>query len=135
MGLCDQRRRWIISYHWLDCILLSAGSYRIVDWVVLYRLDWIVSYRLDHLMKHWLLCDSWLLAGWEGWTGWGVGGTRVGRNDVSRRRNGSATIGSGTGAPPLALEGRGYAGSGGWHQLCRCCKGTEYFCCRIKIVP
>ena len=49
-------------------------------------------------------------------------GTGVGRTDVSTRRNGIATMGSGTGAQPLALEGRWAMGSGGWHQLCWGCK-------------
>ena len=52
-------------------------------------------------------------------------GRGVGRTDVSTRRNGSTTIGAGTGAPPLALEGKMSVGSGGWHQLIRCCKGAE----------
>ena len=47
MGLSGQSRRWVILYHRMDCIVLSAGSYRIVVWIVLYRLDWIVSYWLD----------------------------------------------------------------------------------------
>ena len=36
----------------------------------------------------------------------GIGGTGVGRTNVSTRRNGSATMGAGTGVPPLALEGQ-----------------------------
>ena len=86
--------------------IVSAGSYRI---------SWIVSYRLDRIRKHWLSCTGWLLAGWDGWdgwTGWDVGGTRVGRTDVSNRWNWSATMGSGTVAPPLALEGKRAVGSG-----------------------
>ena len=54
MGLYDHRRHWIISYYCLDCILLSAGLYRIVGWIVLYQLDWIVSYRLDLIVSYWL---------------------------------------------------------------------------------
>ena len=37
---------------------------------------------------------------------------------------GLALSGAGTGAPPLAVEGRRAVGSGGQHQLRRCCKGT-----------
>ena len=57
------------------------------------------------------------------------GGTKF-----SRRRNGRATIGAGTGAPTLALEERRAVGSGGWHQLHRCCKGAEYLCRSSKII-
>ena len=39
--------------------------------------------------------------------GWDVG------TNVIRHRNGSATIGSGTGATPLDIEGRRVVGSGG----------------------
>ena len=81
-----------------------------------------------------LRCAGWLLPTWDGWTGWGVGGTGVGRKNVSIRRNGSATMGAVTGAPPLALEGRRAMRSGRWHQLCRCCKDTEYLCRRSKII-
>ena len=49
-------------------------------------------------------------------------GRGVVRMDVRTRRNGSTTMGSGTGAPPLALKGRRDIGSGGWHQLRRNCK-------------
>ena len=58
---------------------------------------------------------GWLLTGWDGWTGWGVGGTGAGRTDVCRRRNRSATMGAGTGAPPLYLEGRRATLIGKWH--------------------
>ena len=54
-------------------------------------------------------CAGWLLPtwdGWGGWTAWGVGGTGVGRMGVSTCRNGSATLGAGIGAPPLAVERR-----------------------------
>ena len=47
---------------------------------------------------------------------------------------GPTLVGSGMGAPPLALEGRRAVGSGGWHQLRRCCKGAEYLCRSIKII-
>ena len=60
--------------------------------------------------------------------------TGVGRTDVSTRRNVSAAMGDGTGAQPLALEGRRAMGSGGWHQLCRGCKDAEYLCRRGKII-
>ena len=127
MGLSGQRRHWIISYHRLhrlddivlyrlDCIVLSAGLYRIV---------WIGSYRIVWIRKHCLLCAGWLLDGWDGWDGW----TRM---DVSTHRNLSFTMGSRTGAPPLALEGRQAMGSGGWHQFCWWCKDTEYLCRRSK---
>ena len=88
---------------WVFMIRAEAGSYHILGWIVSYRrtdrilsagLDCIVFYRLDHIRKHWILCASWLLAGWDRWTGWDVGGTGMGWTDVSRRRNGSATIGS-----------------------------------------
>ena len=42
--------------------------------------------------------------------------------------------GAGTGAPTLALEGPREVGSGGWHQLRRCCKGAEYLCWGSKII-
>ena len=119
---------WIVSYCRLDCIISPAGSDRIV-WIGLYHIGWI--------RKHWLLCAGWLLAGWEGWyrwTGWGIGGTGVVRMDVITRLNRSATMGSGTGAPTLALEGRQAMGSGGWHQLCRCCNDADYLCWRSKII-
>ena len=82
------------------------------------RLDWIVSYCIGWMSKHRLLCIVWLLLGcygWGGWTGWGVGETGVGRTVVRARRNRS----TGTGAPPLALEGLWCAGWllrtwGGW---------------------
>ena len=122
MGLSDQRRCW------LDCIGLSAGSYRI---------GWIVLYRLDCIRKHWILRIGWLLPGWDGWggwTGWDVGGTGVGLTEFSRRQNGSATIGTGTGASPLALEGRQAVGSGGWHQFYLCCNGEEYLCRSRKTI-
>ena len=51
--------------------------------------------------------------------------------DVSRHQNGSATIGAGTGAPPLALEGRRAVGSGagtnyvGATRARSICVGTE----------
>ena len=124
----------------LDHIVSSAGLYRIVVWIVLYRrLDSIVSdgfgsYRIVWIRKHWILCAGWLLAGWYGWTGWGVGGTGVGRTVVSTCRNGSATMGAGTGAPLMALEGRRAMIIGGWHQLHHCCKEADYLCQRGKII-
>ena len=119
---------WIVSYCRLDRIVQSAGSYGI---------GWIGSYRISWISKHWLLCAGWLLAvwdRWDRWTGWGVGGTGVGRTDVSTRRNRSATMGSGTGAPPLDLDGRRAMGSCDWHQLRRCCKDADYLCRRSKIL-
>ena len=79
-------------------------------------------------------CASWLLPTWDGWTGWGVGGTGVGRTNVRTCRNRSATMGAGTGAPPLALEGRRAMQSVSWHQLCRCRKDAEYLFRRSKII-
>ena len=126
MGIFGQRIHWIIEYPRMDCIVLPAGLYRIVGWIGSYYIFWI--------RKHWLLCADWLLVGWDGWTGWGVGGTGVGRTDVSTCRNGSAIMGAGTGEPPLALVGPQAMGSGGWHQLHRCCKDAEYLCWRSKII-
>ena len=60
----------------------------------------------------------------------GPDGTGVGRG----WDEGPTLAGAGTVAPPLALEGRRAAGSGGWHQLRRCCKGTEYLCQSSKII-
>ena len=80
---------------------------------------------------------GWLLPtwdGWEGWTGWGVGGTGTGQTNVSTRRNGGATMGAGTGAPPLALEEQRAMRSGSWHHLYRCCKDVDYLCRRSKII-
>ena len=80
MDISDQRGLWMdVSAYRLDCIIL-AGSYGIV---------WIVSgdtgfYALTGL----------LLAGWNGWTGWDVGGTGVVWTDIIRRQNASVTIGS-----------------------------------------
>ena len=128
MGLSGQRRHWIILYHRLDYIVLSAG---------LYCIGSIGSYLIGWIRKHWILCACWLLAGWDGWdgwTGWGVGGTGVVCTDVSTFQNGSATMGAGTGVSPLALEGRRSMGSGAWHQLRWCCKDAEYLYRRIKII-
>ena len=94
----------------------------------------ILSHCIGWISKHQLLCTSWLLPGWDGWTGWGVGGTGVGQTDVRTRRNGSATMGARTGAPPLAPEGWRAMWSGSWHQLCRCCKDVEYLRQRSKII-
>ena len=127
---------WIVSYCQLDRIV-SAGSHPNVGWIISYWLDWIISYRIGWIRKHWLLCTGWLLPGWyrwDGWTGWGVCGKGVGRTEVSTRRNRSATMASGTGAPLSALEDRRSMGSGSWHQLCRCCKDAEYLCRRSKII-
>ena len=61
-----------------------------MSWLVYY---WMyVMYGLDGTL---------VVRGWDVWT------------DISRRQNGSATIGSGTGAPLLDLEGRVVVGSGG----------------------
>ena len=67
----------------------------------------------------------------------GMDGTLVRRGwdegtNVSRRRNGRATIGAGTGAPPLCLEGRKAVGSSGWYQLRQCCKEEDYFLAKQK---
>ena len=119
---------WIVLYRWLDRII-SAG----LDCIVLavsYRIGWIVSYWMGCIRKHCLLCAGWLLAGWDGWTGWDIGGMGVVCTNVSRRLYGSGTIGTGMGAPPLALEGRQAVGSGSWYQLRWCCKGADYLCQR-----
>ena len=82
MGLSSQRRHWIISYHRLDCIILSSGSYRIVDWIVSYRLDWIVSSWLD---QETLAFMRWLITGCMG---------RMGRMDwMGRWWDGDGTDG------------------------------------------
>ena len=86
------------------CIVLSALLLCLLDHIVLAgldQLDWIGLYRSVWTRTHRILCIGWLLLGWDGWTGWGVGGTGVGRTVVSVCRNGS----TGTGAPPLDLEG------------------------------
>ena len=133
------RKLWM-GLEWVFLARVDTGSYRIIDWIVSYfRLDHIVSAGLDRVVSAGsgntgFLWAGWLLAGWDRWTGWGVGGAGVGRTDVSTHRNKSATMGAGTGALPLALEGRRAIGSGGWHQLRRCCKGAEYLCRRSKII-
>ena len=116
---------FIVSYCRLDIIVLSAGSYHIV---------WIGSYRIGWIRKHWLLCAVWLLARWDGWTGWGVGRMGVGRTYISTHRNRSSTMGTGTGAPQLSLEGKRTVRSGGYHQLRQCCKDADYLCRIIKII-
>ena len=119
---------WIVFYCHLDRIASLAGSYCI---------GWIGSHHIGWIRKHWLLCAGWLLSGqdgWGKWTGWGIGGTGVGRTDISTRRNGSATMGAGTGAPPLDLEGHWAIGSGVWHQFLWCCKYMDHLCWRSKII-
>ena len=62
---------------------------------------------------------------WMDWMGhWWDGGETYGRQ---RQQNGSATIGAGTGAPPLALEGRRAVGSGVCRQLLRSCERRGVF--------
>ena len=61
-------------------------------------------------------------------------GIGVGRTEVSTRRNRSDTMVTGTGSPPLALEGQRVMGSGGWHQLRQGCKDAEYLSWRGKII-
>ena len=63
-----------------------------------------------------------------------VGRGRDGGTIISRHQNGSTTIGTRTGEPSLAIEGRWVVGSSGWHQSRRCCKGAEYFCWIRKII-
>ena len=98
--------------YWIDRIglIVSAGSYR------LDRIGWLVSVSVLGLLVEtgFYALAGLLLAGWDEWTGWGVGGT-----DVSRRRNRSTTIVARIGEPPLALEGQRVVGMGGWHQLCQ----------------
>ena len=122
---------------WVLMIRRDAGSCRIILWIVSYRLDRILSYRLYCIWKHRILCAGWLLPGWygwDGWTGWGVGQTGVGRTDISNHQNGSATIGTGIGAPKLALEGQQDMGIDGCHQLRRCYKDVEYLCRKSKAI-
>ena len=85
---------------WVFLIRGDAGwivsDYRIdrIGWIVLYWLDGIVSSKSYHII--------WILSGDTGFyaladlllAGWDVGGTGVGWAEVSRRRDGSATIGS-----------------------------------------
>ena len=69
---------------------------------------------MNCIKKHWFLFAGWLLDGWYRcylWNGWDVGGTGVGCTNIIRRRNGSATIGIGMGAPPLDIEDRRDVGS------------------------
>ena len=135
-------RQLRMGLEWVFLVRGDTGSYRIIGWIVSYcRLDCIISsaglYRIVWIRKHWPLCASWLLYGWDGWdgwTGWGIGETGVRRTDVSNRQNRSATMDVGTGAPPLALEEKRDMGSGGWHHLGWCCKDAEYLCRRSKII-
>ena len=61
------------------------------------------SYRMDCIgidigfarINGFYALAGFLLSGWDGWTGWDVGGME-----------GQTLAGAGTGAPPLALEGR-----------------------------
>ena len=71
----------------------------------------------------------WLVRYWLDGTD-GLDGVLVGRGGME----GPTLAGTGTGAPPLDLEGWKEVGSGGWHQLCWCCKGAEYLCRSIKII-
>ena len=71
----------------------------------------------------------WLVYYWLDGTD-GMDGTLVGRGGME----GPMLAGTGTGAPPLALEGRQVVGSGGWHQFHRCCKGADYLCQSSKII-
>ena len=61
---------------------------------------------------------------------WDRGGTE----NVRRCRNGIATMGAGTGTPPLALEGQRAMRSGRWNQFCRCCKDAEYLFPKSKTI-
>ena len=75
MGIYDQRRRWI------DCIGLSAGSYRI-GWIVSYwmdRIGWILLVLVLGLLVEtgFYAMAGLLLAGWDGCTGWDIGETGV----------------------------------------------------------
>ena len=75
-----------------------------------------------------LACKNWLATVWKGQA------NQMGRGWDRGGMEGPTLDGSGTGAPPLALEGQRAAGSGGWHQLCWCCKGAEYLCQSTKII-
>ena len=115
LGGSLQRRLWLDR---IGLIVLagSSGSYWLdrIGWIVLVLVLVLLgengSYKLAGL----------LLAGWDGWTKWGVDVTGVGRTDVSTNWNKSATMGAGTGAPLLDLEGWMAIGSSGWNQLRRC---------------
>ena len=101
------------------------------NWIVLNLFDG--SYRLNHIgigigligfaQRNWLfvIClvlGNWLATGWMGRMDWtGRGWYRVGIE-------GPTLAGTIMGAPPLALEGRRVAVSGGCHQLRRYCKGA-----------
>ena len=108
----------------MDCIGLVvsdglSGSHRLDS------IGWILSVLVLGLLGKtcFYALGGLLLAGWDGWTGWDVGGMEV-----------PALAGAGTGAPPLDLQERKAVGSGGWNQLRRCCKGAKYFCQSGKIV-
>ena len=101
------------------------GLYRLIDWIVSYRLDRIVSsglYQetLDFMRSLVCYCHD----GTDG-----LYGALVGRGWY-----GPTLAGARTGVPPLALEGRRLVGGGGWHQLHWCCKGAEYLCRSSKII-
>ena len=85
-----------------------------------------------------LYCIGWIISGNTGFYAlagyWldgtdGLDGTLVGRG-----WDGPTLAGARTGVPPLALERRRAVGSGGWHQLRRCCKGVDYLCRSSKII-
>ena len=121
LGSTLQRRRLIVlagssvSY-WLDCIgwIILAGSY--------WYWSWVFSYKLAFMC--WLVWFNWLATSYMGRTdkmvrGWD-GGT-----DVSRRRNGSTTMGywgaTGVGKRWLA-------------PIRQWCKGVKYFFQSSKII-
>ena len=121
-----------------------AGLYWLIDWIILYQMDrivldvsyricWIVLYRFDRIISagpgntvFYALAGYWL-DGTDGTDG-------LDGKLVVRGWDGQELSGAGTGAPPLALEGRRPMGSGGWQQLCWCCKDAEYFYWRRKII-
>ena len=122
MGLPDQRRRCIISYHRLDCIILPAGSYRIVSWIVSYRIVSIGSYRIGWIVSgnngFYALDDYWLdeIDGTDG-----LDGSLVGRG-----WDGQTLAAAGMGETPLAPEQERHhcllSGGGMWEVV----DGTNY---------
>ena len=112
-----------------------------LGWVFLIRGDavWIVlAYRLDSIVSDGSYSIIWILLGKTGFYAlagyWldrtnGLDGTLMGRG-----WDRLSLAGTGTGAPPLALEGLQAVGSGGWHQLRRCCKGADNLCWSRKII-
>ena len=99
-------------------LVVSAGSY------------WLdsIGIGLWFARRNWILCAGWFANGWMGrmdWMGcwWYGSGVEV-----------PTLASSGTGAPPLSIEGRQAVGSCAWHQLRWCCKGADHLCWSSKII-